>query len=246
MTGIPTALFNTTPSSAEMGTGTVTGVTSTTLTVLARGVQFECAYLDSYLLPIVGDLVAFIRQDSTWLVLGRLAGVGPNMVENFSFELGGPGVIPTSWTQFQISGAGVATGVITGYAPDGVRELSVAAGGAAQDTYVYSAPISVVTGQQWAVSALTSAVYPSGATPTADAALYALWFANDTNLYPTTSAADTLISQINDVGPDASHASVSGQVTVPAATSFMRIATRSISAASISVLFDAVIARRIG
>lgn len=245
MTTIPQAMLGAVPRSTEMGTGTVTAISATTLTVLARGVQFECAYLDRYT-PTVGDLVAFFRQDSTWLVADKLAGVGTNMIQNFSFELGGPNTIPTSWTQFQISGTGNATGVITGYAPDGVRELQVSAGNAAQDTYVYSAPISVLPGQTWAVSALASAVYPSGATPTADAALYGLWFANPTNLYPTTTSVDTLISQVNNVGPDALHSSVSGSVVVPGGAAYMRIATRSISAASISMLWDAVIARRIG
>ncbi len=229
-----------------MGTGTVVAVSTTTLTLLARGVQFSAAYLASYGSPQVGDLVKFSRQDSTWCVDGKLAGVGPNEVFNFSFEDGGPGTVPDGWTVYNISGTGTATGAVTGFAPLGVRELSVSAGAAAQDTYVYSSPIPVVTGQQWAVSALASATYPSGATPTADAALYGLWFANSTNLYPTTSAADTLVAQVNDVGPDASHASVSGSVTVPAATTYMRVATRSISGASISMLWDAVIARRVG
>ncbi len=233
------------PYAAEGGVGTVVEVSSTTLTVLARGIAFPAAYTRSYS-PVVGDLVFFIRQDSSWIVIDAMAGVGTNQVFNFSFEAGGPGFIPDGWFLYNIAGAGTATGVITGYAPVGQRELAVAAGAGAQDTFVYSSPIAVVTGQQWAVSALASATYPAGALPTADAALYALWFVNDTNLYPTTSAADTLIAQVNDVGPDAAHSSVSGTVTVPAATNYMRVATRSISAASISVLWDAVVARQIG
>lgn len=245
-TGIPYALYSTSQPPHEAGTGTVVAVSSTTLTILARGISFPAAYLESYANPVVGDLVKFSRQDASWVVDGKLAGVGTNQVFNFGFEQGAPATIPDGWILYSIAGAATAVGSVTGYAPEGVRELSVAAGGAAQDTYVYSQPISVVTGQQWAISALASANYPPATTPSATAQLYALWFANDTNLYPTTSAADTLVAQALNVGPDAAHSSVSGTVTVPAATSYLRVATRSVSAASIGVLWDAVIARRVG
>lgn len=245
MISLPMAIGQAVPYAAEGGVGTVVAVSSTTLTILARGVTFPAAYGRGYS-PVVGDLVYFNRQDSSWIVLDALAGVGPNQVFNFSFESGSPATVPDGWTVYNIAGAGTATSAITGYAPVGQRELSVAAGGGAQDTYVYSSPIPVVTGQTWAVSALASATYPPATAPSADAALYALWFANDTNLYPATSAADSLIAQVNDVGPDAAHSTVSGTVVVPAATAYLRVATRSISAASIAVLWDAVIARQIG
>jgi len=242
---LPQAIDNAIPYAAEGGVGTVVAVSSTTLTILARGITFPAAYTRSYT-PVVGDLVYFNRQDASWIVIDALAGVGPNQVFNFSFEDGPPGTIPDGWFIANLSGAATATGVVTGYAPLGSRELSVNAGGAVQDTYVYSSPIPVAPGQTWAISALASATYPPATVPSADAALYALWFVNNTNLYPTTSAADTLVAQVNDVGPDASHSSVSGSVVVPAATNYLRVATRSMSAASISVLWDAVIARRIG
>lgn len=244
MMGIPGAVGAVLPDAAEGGVGTVVAVSSTTLTILARGVTFPSAYLRQYT-PVVGDLVYFNRQGASWIALGALAGVGTNQVANFSFEDGAPNSLPNGWFLASIAGSATAIGAVTGFAPVGSRELSVAAGGASQDTYVYSSPISVAPGQQWALSALASAVYPPATSPSATASLYALWFANDTNLYPTTSAADTLVATAANVGPNAAHSSVSGTVTVPAATSYLRVATRSISAASISVLWDAVIARRV-
>lgn len=241
----PEAILNTRQLGAEMGTGTVVSVSATTLQVLVRGTTITAAYVAQYTTPLVGDLVAFMRQDSTWLVLGRLAGVGQNQVLNFSFEDDGDsGSTPSNWNVANIAGAGTARPTRTGYAPAGQFELAVSSNAAAQDTYVYSNPIAVAPGQQWAVSALASAIYPT-LTLDATAALYGLWFANNTNLYPTTSSADTLIAQAVNIQAAPIHTSLSGTVTVPAATSFMRIATRSTSPASEVVLFDVVIARRV-
>lgn len=243
MAGIAGAYYEVTPRSCEMGRATVVAVSATTLTILTRGTSVEAAYLASYASPAVGDLVAFFRQDSTWLVPGRIAGVGSNEVDNFSFEDDGiTGEVPSSWFLHQIAGATSAAAVSTGAAPAGLYELATIGGAAGQDVYVYSNPIPVTTGEQWAISGLASST-----DATADAAIYALWFANDTNLYPTTTAADTLVAQVNNVGPLPVHSSVSGTVTVPGAgTEVMRVATRSISGASITMYWDALIARRVG
>jgi hypothetical protein len=240
------AYYDVTPRSAEMGVGTVVGASATTLTLLVRGAGVEAAFLDSYS-PTVGDLVMFLRQDSTWVVPGKYAGVGSNEVLNFNFEDddASPST-PSHWTLYNVSGSGTASTTSAVSAPAGDFELSVAAGSGAQDTYVYSDPIIVNPGEQWAISALASAVYPPAAAPSADAAVYAFWFANTTNLYPSTAAADTLVAQVNDVGPAPDHSSVSGTVTVPGGVAVMRVALRSITAGDIAMLFDVVIARKIG
>lgn len=230
----------------ELQTGTVTAVSATTLNVNIRGVTIKAAYLASYS-AVVGDLVAIARQDATHLVLGRLAGVGTNAVLNPSFEQDGAiSGVPTSWNFSTLSGAPTVSVLQTGFAPDGLFELAVSAGAASQDSYVYSNPIAVSPGQQWAVSAFASAVYPSGAPQNATASLYGLWFADDTNLYPTTSSADTLIAQALNLSQAPVHASVSGNVTVPAGAAFMRVGLRSVSVAQIVMLWDLVTARRIG
>lgn len=233
--------------SAEFPVGTVTAVSSTLLTVNVRGVNIQAAYLKSYTAPLAGDLVALGRENATWLVLGALAGVGPNSVVNPSFEQDGTTTgVPSHWRLFSIAGAATASAQATGFAVDGTYELVVASGTAAQDTYVYSDPIAVAPGQQWSVSAFATASYPPAAPTDADIALYGLWFANDTNLYPTTSSADTLIAQVNNIAAAPQHTSVSGTVTVPGGANFMRVATRSMAVASISMIWDLVTARRIG
>lgn len=246
MTTVAEAIAQTTVRPAEMRLGTVTLVNTNSLQVLvAAGPSIQAAYLKGNT-PAVGDFVALIRQDATWLCLGALAGVGPNQVQNPSFEVDGAILtVPSKWFLAQLVGAGAPRVAQTGAAPDGLYELVVDANGATQDTYVYSSPISVAPGQQWSISGYTSATYPPGSPVTATGSLYALWFANDTNLYPTTSAADSLVATASNIGPFPFHNPVSGTVTVPAATTFMRVATRSGSAVSVSVEWDAVFARRI-
>lgn len=246
--GVPEAVQVTQPNDFEAVPGDVVAKTATTLTVLVRGRQIDTAYIDlGASTPNVGDRVIVGRNLASWFTFGRQAGVGTNQVANFSFEQDGerPSV-PSQWFLSNIAGTGVASTLFTGYAPAGQFEAALfASAGATQDTLLYSSPISVATGQTWALSAYTSGVYPSGAALTATGALYGLWFANQTNLYPTTSAADTLVQSATLSVGAPTHFPISGTVTVPAATTFMRVGLRAGSAAGVSVLFDAVIARRL-
>lgn len=248
MTSLAQAVLSAIPKPAEWWTGEVQTVSATTLTVLVRSTTVTAAYLDipgGTLVP--GDLVLGARQDSSWFVLWRLAGVGTNQIVNPSFEADGSiSGTPSGWTTYLISGAATISTQQTGYAPSGLYELAVSSGTAAQDTYVYSSPIAVNPGEQWSASAFATAVYPPGAVFDADIALYALWFANATDLYPTTAAADTLIAQINNIGGPPGHTSISGTVTVPGGVAYMRVALRSITNASITVQWDAVTARKVG
>jgi len=72
--------------------------------------------------------------------------------------------------------------------------------------------------------------------------LVALWFANATNLYPTTSAVDTVISSANDIAQGPPYTTLGGPVTAPV-TGFMRIALRSTTQDSQAVRWDLVIVR---
>lgn len=242
------AVLSAIPRPAEFMTGEILSISATTLTLLVRGVTITSAYIDTGtgVTLRVGDLVLAGRQDASWFTLGRLAGVGTNSVVNPSFEVDGTRTgTPTGWTTYAISGTATVSTQQTGYAPSGLYELVVASGGVVTDTFVYSSPISVVPGQVWSLSALAAAIYPAGAPFDADIALYALWFANDTNLYPTTSAADTNVAQVNNIGPAPTHTSVSGNVTVPGGAAYMRVALRSILNVAITEVWDSVVSRRI-
>ena len=62
---------------ATVRTGIIQEVntTATTLLVTVGNATVEAGFLEPYV-PVVGDLVAVIRQDSTWLVLGPFNGTG--------------------------------------------------------------------------------------------------------------------------------------------------------------------------
>lgn len=228
---------------SQTRTGTIVAATESGVIILVGGTSFPAQVIDSYQ-PVEGDLVAVIRQDATWLVLGRITGQGPNEVCNPSFENDPPGVAPSEWEFADVSGvSGVTTATVAG-APAGTQAaqvLPLAPG--SSESYLYSCPISVVPGQQWTLSAYVGGVYTNEAAAGADAALVALWFANDTNLYPTTSAADTVITTLADVAQLPPFAGISGTVTVPTGAAVMRVALRSTLTTDESLAWDFVTAR---
>lgn len=59
---------------AAVRTGTVVSFTSGAMVVDVNGVNVRAGYLTSYG-ATVGDLVALLLQDASWLVLGKVAGV---------------------------------------------------------------------------------------------------------------------------------------------------------------------------
>lgn len=230
---------------AQMRTGIVVSFTTAQAQVSVGGSTFAASYLKG-LTFAVGDLVACLQQGGSWLVLGALAGVGTNLLAdaNPSFELSGPGSFPSLWFQADLSGVSVISVVDDSSSPAGSQVASVTGPAAGTQSYLYSQPIQVTSGQQFAVTAYAGGDYQPSDTQTADAALVALWFANNTNLYPTTSAVDTVISSATDIVQAPPFITLGGTVTAPV-TGFMRIALRSTVEASQAVKWDSVIVRRV-
>lgn len=225
---------------ARVRTGTVTAASPNSLTVDVAGTSVPASFLrDSGI--VVGDLVALLEQGGSWIALGAIAGVGPNVLLNPSFE-----EELTDWTVYQL--VGVSAAVVqgpTGLAVDGDFYLEVQTASATATSIVYSAPVPVTAGDQFAVSAYVWGTYEPGATPNADADLLGLWFANDTDLYPTTSSADTVITSLADVPERPPLSTLSGTVTAPV-TGFMRIGLRSVLTPVGTLGYDLVIAREVG
>jgi len=226
---------------AQVRMGTVTAATTNSVLIDIGGSTIKAAFLRGTEVA-VGDLVAVLRQDATWILLGALAGIGGNEVQNPSFETGDL----TSWNQFET--AGLSTFTVSGpsdEAPDGDFFYSATTAAAAGSTsMLYSAPIPVVTGDQFSLSAYVWGRYVGDAAQDADAALLALWFANETNLYPTTSSADIVVASLNDVPSLPPYSSLSGTVTAPV-TGYMRVGLRSIISTTGSLHWDLITARRI-
>lgn len=229
---------------SQVRTGTVTAASNTTVTVLVGGTQIEAAFpFGAVLLP--GHLVALLRQDASWLVLFRIAGAGPNEIQNPSFEISGTGMPPALWFFADITNVSQASVAEIDYAPDGDQYAQVFSDSATSQSYLYSSPIAVTAGDIFNVSAYVTGFYAVDAAQTADAALVGLWFADSDDLYPTTSSADTVISTFTDVPSGPPFVQMSGQVTAPV-TGFFRLALRSTMAINQSLGYDFVVARRVG
>jgi hypothetical protein len=232
----------------ESRIGTVTAATPNSMFVDVGGTVIEVAFIVPFtnaavLPPARGTIVQLVRQDASWVAIGRLVGAGSNAVVNPSFEASPAGGQPAGWVSYDVSGASVATVVDIADAPEGDLAVRVFSGQSSVH-YLYSAPIPVNAGEVWSLSAFAGGDY-AGGPETADAAIVALWFANSTNLYPTTSAADTVATVDLDIPQYPPFRSLYQSVTVPAATFYMRVALRSTLAAGQALVWDQVIARRV-
>ncbi|MEU7074745.1 hypothetical protein AB0B30_32440 [Streptomyces narbonensis] len=230
---------------AQMRTGVVASFTANEAQISAGGSTFPAAYLEGVNLS-AGALVACLYQGGSWLVLGVLAGVGPNLLAagNPNFEASPPGLFPDLWFQANLSGVAAIAVVDEPGAPVGSQVAAVSGPAVGTQSYLYSQPIQVTSGDQFAVSAYAGGDYQPSDALTADAALVALWFANETNLYPTTSAVDIVIATATDLVQSPPYTTLGGTVTAPV-TGFMRIALRSTTEASQRVLWDGVIVREL-
>lgn len=235
---------------AQLRTGTVVQASGGTAVVVVGAAAFEASIIVPFgvtdpgsAVPAEGTLVMVGRQDSTWAVLGRVLGVSGNLVVNGSFELSGPGTDPEGWTLRALTGTAGAS-VVGDVSPvAGTNAVAITTVSASSTSYLYSNPIPVTAGDTFQVSGFAGADYEDTATPTADASLYALWFANDTDLYPTTSSPDTLIDSATDIPAAPPWTPLSGTVTAPV-SGFMRVALFSSIASDQTLLWDFIVARR--
>lgn len=231
----------------ESRVGTVVLATPNSMFVDVGGTTYEVGFLLPFTAtavtpPAAGTVVQIIRQDASWVAVGRLFGVGSNAVANGSFEASVPGSFPAMWFSHNVSGTSVATVVDIPDAPEGDLAARVFSG-VSSVHYLYSSPIAVTAGEVWSLGAFVGGDYGGGA-PTADAAVVALWFANATDLYPTTSSADIVVATSVDLPQYPPFRSVFGNVTAPV-TGFMRVALRSTLAAGQALIWDNSTARRV-
>lgn len=226
---------------AQIKIGTVSRASATTLEVVVSGATIEAAYLESYDTPAEGDQVALARQDSSWLCLGKVAGVGRNLVQNPSFEADGANpMTPSSWLLYVSTGTAQAETVQPDITPPaGQYAAQLDPTGSAYTAELYSSPIPAVAGQRYAISAYCLGV----ADPTGVATLRALGFAADTDLMPSATEAATAAT-VAAVGTDGWTA-FSGTVTLAdPSTQYLRVGLQAITASG-GMQFDFVVCRRL-
>lgn len=254
-TNLVNSLISAQQTPAIVRTGIVTDWTPNYVQVRVGGAELQAAFLDWYQPPIVGDLVALIRQDSSWLVLGRYAGSGENLLENPSFEDGAAGVgIPLNWFGLTtIAGAPPTTATVATVAdpdaPHGGQVVQITRGGTPQDVVLTSSPISVNPGDVFFMSvyaANAGDAWPiSGATtPTHNVQLMACWFSTDAETFPSATLTGdyTMVDRVAPVRAKPPYTYLKGAVKVPAAVpagGVMRMGLRvEFGAGTTSVNFD--------
>lgn len=228
--------------------GTVVLATPNSMFVDVGGTVMEVAFLLPFTAtaaspPAAGTVVQLVRQDASWVATGRVVGAGSNSVLNPSFEDSGPGAQPALWFSADASGVSTALVVDVVGAPEGDFAARVYSDQTSVH-YLYSSPIPVNTGDTWSLGAFVGGDY-SGGAQTADAELDALWFANATDLYPTVSAPPSTLDTATDVPQYPPFQTLSGNVVVPAATFFMRVALQSNLAAGQALVWDMITARKV-
>ncbi|WP_328902281.1 hypothetical protein OHR86_22330 [Streptomyces sp. NBC_00441] len=227
---------------AQVRTGTVASATAGSAVVVVGGTSFPASFISPYQ-PAAGDLVSVIRQDSSWQILGRIAGAGSSLVTNGSFEQSEVGTSPVGWTLYDIASGSTAS-VTDAVAVDGGQSALVTATTATTaQSYLYSEAIPVTTGDVLTVSAYAGASLGDNPPVAVDAALYVLWFANPTDLYPTTVGPDTFVADATDIVPAPPWTPLSGEVT-STIDGWMRVALRSTVNDTTGVVWDFVTARR--
>ncbi len=225
--------------------GTVVLVDPFFVTVDVGGTEFRAAYTKQAA-PKIGETVVLTRQNASWFVIGTTSTTGGNEVANPSFSqaVDDATSLPLFWTVYHQSG--VSDVKITPYdkAVEGTTALAVDGGGGASVTMVYSDPISVLPGQVWTLSVYVNGSYGSANPNTAVVALRALWFSSSSAAYPTTSDPDTTVQSITNIPEGDRMQLLSGNVTVPANSTTMRVGLRSQLSAFTGARWDWVTARR--
>lgn len=243
-------------SGAIMRTGTVKRYDAGTLTVDVGGGQLvSMPYMDGYL-PILGDPVQCLGQGGVWFALGRASQFpADNTVVDPSFELTPVGSPPAAWGIYNNTpGGGTGTLLVrTAAVPAGFEiagsqmlEVSCQTSGGQITADIYSQPIAVAPGQTWTAAAWVYAAF-QGIGPTLRLKL--AWFANSTNVYPTTVAGDSVIT-VADPPPLQPWmllrgASGGGGVVVPAGASYMRVVLESVVYDIAYAEWDKVVCRRV-
>lgn len=229
---------------AHTRTGTVVLVDPFLATVDVGGTEFRAAYTRQSA-PRIGDVVALTRQNASWFILGTTSTTGGNEVINPSFAFADDTTsVPLNWTVYRQSGVSDVKVIPYAKAVEGTTALAVDSGNASSVTFVYSEPITVAPGQVWTLSAYAIGEYGSASPNTAACALRALWFADGGSLYPSTSDPDTTVQNVVNIPEGDRMQLLSGNVTVPANSTVLRVGLRTALNALTGARWDWVTARR--
>lgn len=235
---------------AQLRTGTIERASGGTAVVVVGASSFEASIIVPFgiddpgsAVPAPGTLVMVGRQDSSWAVLGSILGASGNLIENGSFEDSLPGTFPASWTLYDITGTSSAEVVNSVGTVAGDNAVYITTASVMASSFLYSSAVPVTDGDVLQLSAFAGADYEDTSPVTADAELYALWTAEETDVYPIRSAPDTLVDAASDIPQVPPWTPLSGTVTAPV-TGYMRLALRSHITSDQAMYWDFAVVRR--
>ena len=202
--------------------------------------------------PIIGDHVAVLRQEASWLVLGSMAGsiADVSAVSNASFEDGDVGALPPSWQLVTTAGSPTLTTAAWGRDDviDGPQVGRLTAGSTATITCeVVSDPISTVPGEAWSAAAWICATSDLGVTTAATVELRMGWYSNPTLGALVGEDSSGVYAVTRGVGWRPIRAAGSYGYAAPAGASYMRVklAFSWSATAGEAINFDRILARRV-
>lgn len=246
--GVNQQLSGMTDRFSELRTGTVVSVNPFFVMVDVGGTVIDAAYVRESR-PPSGVMVTVLRQGASWFVLGTSSATGGNGILNGSFEELGPDGLPANWVYYNVTNTAswAATGDPLAISDGGTVLEVVPLTSATSTSITYSSPVNVVPGQTVELAVYANGYYPSQNINTSGVQLRALWFTDAATLYPTTSAADTLIaSAAGIVQSETLMTSLYGTAVVPAATNVVRLGLRSVVADGAGIHYDYATLRVIG
>jgi hypothetical protein len=171
---LPAAIADSMESPVVMRIGVVSAIVAAdniTVKISGSNVLVQASYQWPAYEPLLGDRVVVLKQDAQWYVVGPMSGPINSALLNPSFEEGGFGLLPTSWTIEVLStGAGVPTLTVSGlnirgrFAADfGVDNPNAVAG--FSEANVYSSAVSAAAGSRWTAGLYVTAVFQPAQFP---------------------------------------------------------------------------------
>lgn len=247
-----TAVTGAIPDGAVIRLGTVVGHGSTYLRVRVSdsGSATDAGWLASYQ-PILGDVVVMSRQSAAWVVLGSFGSTiqANNELNNYSFEQGTLGLLPTGWQLVTTSGSPtfVSAPWERSDAIDGVRVGALSSASATTVvTEVVSDAVPVTEGSQWMAAGYYRTSTDFGVGTVCNAQLLLSW-------YSGTSLGSLLSSEVSGLnavtrGMDWRLLRVQGSIghSAPALAGWLRVRMQFTSwaaAAGDTIYLDRMIAR---
>lgn len=247
---LPRAIIENTPQSVSVRYGQVVANRHDAVYVNIGGAVQPVACLTSYE-PMIGDVVAVVRQSATWLILGTLGSPAgrTSAVPNYSFEDGAVGSAPPNWQLVTTTGsptlltdAWTRSDFIDGPNVGKLRSTTTAT----VTCDVVSDLIRVDPNEQWAVSAHLATDSNFRADTACLVSVSAAWYSSSSlgSLVSQNSSGDYAVTrgmkwrQIRSMGTDGWQ-SPDTAIWLRVKLSFLWIAT-----ANDSIYIDRVLARR--